>query len=395
MLPVYRRDSGTLVSGGRDVLGPLPEAAPSPPAGPPRGPGRLKVMLGGQQRSSADRTGRSGSGLGRLGSLGSLPRAGSLGRAGFTAAGRGATRRAPPSLLLLLLLVGLAVLVWDVGAVLSHARALPDGTARRARGGGGGGGGGRRGRRELAPRRLAPHLTSLVVVACHSVYTGLDFRQAEDVSSWFLLDYQKDVPGQAHSFVEHVQLGVREAAADPSALLLFSGGKTRARAGPRAEGEGYWLIAEAARWYGHPEVRTHAFTEDHARDSLENLLFSLCRFYELTGRFPDALTLVGYDFKRDRFQRLHRQALRWPADRFSYVGTPALTEDAAEGEARTAAAFEADPYGCSEELRAKRAARDPFAVGGLGGERCPAIAELLDYCGPGVFDGELPWDGTA
>ena len=29
------------------------------------------------------------------------------------------------------------------------------------------------------------------------------------------------------SFLEHIQLGVKEAAADPDALLLFSGGKTR------------------------------------------------------------------------------------------------------------------------------------------------------------------------
>lgn len=37
----------------------------------------------------------------------------------------------------------------------------------------------------------------------------------------------QDVPGQTRSFVTHIQLGVREAAADPDSLLLFSGGKTR------------------------------------------------------------------------------------------------------------------------------------------------------------------------
>lgn len=37
----------------------------------------------------------------------------------------------------------------------------------------------------------------------------------------------QEVVGQTESFVEHIQLGVREAAADPEALLLFSGGKTR------------------------------------------------------------------------------------------------------------------------------------------------------------------------
>lgn len=54
-------------------------------------------------------------------------------------------------------------------------------------------------------------------------------------------------------------------------------------AGPRAEGEGYWMVAEAHGWYGHRGVRERTFTEDHARDSFENMLFGLCRFYELTG----------------------------------------------------------------------------------------------------------------
>lgn len=67
---------------------------------------------------------------------------------------------------------------------------------------------------------------------------------------------------------------------------------------------------------------------------------------------------------------------------------------ALQGEAKTAAAFETDPYGCSEGLAAKRTARDPFASGGLSGDRCPAMAELLDFCGPRVFDGPLPWDNT-
>jgi hypothetical protein len=37
----------------------------------------------------------------------------------------------------------------------------------------------------------APQLRNLVLVACHSVYTGLDFHDSEQRSSWFLLEYQK------------------------------------------------------------------------------------------------------------------------------------------------------------------------------------------------------------
>ncbi|PSC70695.1 hypothetical protein C2E20_5810 [Micractinium conductrix] len=241
----------------------------------------------------------------------------------------------------------------------------------------------------------APHLRNLVLVACHSVYTGLDFKHAEEQSSWFLLDYQQEVPGQIHSFVQHIQLGVHEAAADPDALLLFSGGKTRRDAGPRAEGEGYWLVAEAAKWYGSQGVRERAFTEDKARDSFENLLFGLCRFYELTGHYPEFITVVGYDFKQRRFRDLHRTALRLPEEAFRYEGTPALNAAAIQGEEATIAAFAADPYACSAALAAKRAQRDPFAAGGYDPSRCPHMAELLTYCGPQQYDGDLPWDGTA
>ncbi len=59
-----------------------------------------------------------------------------------------------------------------------------------ARAGGRRGSGGRDG--TLAAREFpAPHLRNLVLVACHSVYTGLDFHTAEEKSSWYLLDYQK------------------------------------------------------------------------------------------------------------------------------------------------------------------------------------------------------------
>ena len=73
---------------------------------------------------------------------------------------------------------------------------------------------------------------------------------------------------------------------------------------------GYWLIAESSDWFGTGrDVRDRAFTEEHSRDSLENIVFSLCRFYELTGNYPEKLTIVSYDFKEQRFLDVHRAAL--------------------------------------------------------------------------------------
>jgi hypothetical protein len=271
------------------------------------------------------------------------------------------------------------------------------------------------------------------------------------------------VAGEAQSFLDHIRLGIQAAARDPAALLLFSGGQTRKAAGPRSEGLSYWMAAEAAGWFGARQVRARAYTEvrtrtrsgggvlnvlpphltphltphctcttptphlaplshltlhvfdrqEHARDSFENLLFSLCRFYELTGEqqqqqqrnepaaaaergsrcsklaqaaawatlgtpsaadgssvwqgmaastltaatslapcvpcccavldnnthtphtkpahthtpmrpghYPARITAVSYSLKQQRFEGLHRAAVRFPAAAFHFIGTP-------------------------------------------------------------------------
>lgn len=77
------------------------------------------------------------------------------------------------------------------------------------------------------------------------------------------------VEGEAQSFLDHIRLGVETAAADPTALLLFSGGQTRKAAGPRSEGLSYWMAAEAAGWFGHEDVRGRAYTEVRALAEME------------------------------------------------------------------------------------------------------------------------------
>ena len=44
-------------------------------------------------------------------------------------------------------------------------------------------------------------------------------------------------------------------------------------------------------------VRWRALTEEHARDSFENLLFSVCRFRELTGTYPYNITVSPFYWK--------------------------------------------------------------------------------------------------
>lgn len=58
-------------------------------------------------------------------------------------------------------------------------------------------------------------------------------------------------------------------------------------------------------------------TETFAMDSYENLLFSIARFREYTGKYPERITIVGYAMKKERFESLHAKAIRWPG--WSYV----------------------------------------------------------------------------
>ncbi|KAK1287755.1 hypothetical protein QJS10_CPB19g00039 [Acorus calamus] len=240
-----------------------------------------------------------------------------------------------------------------------------------------------------------PDLRNLVVVAGHSVYTSESCGKVDKEDSWFLEPYQKH-SGQAATFLMHIKESVEIAARDDKTLLLFSGGETRKGAGPRSEAQSYWSVAESKGWFGKQEdVRSRALTEEHARDSFENLLFSVCRFRELTGTYPHNITVVSYDFKEERFANLHRMALGFPETRFFYHGTPvSLTskEAALKGEALVRAQFKDNPHSCSGSLHQKKLKRDPFHRSIPYPKGCPELELLFSYCGPVTYPGSLPWN---
>ncbi|CAE7662164.1 unnamed protein product, partial [Symbiodinium pilosum] len=242
----------------------------------------------------------------------------------------------------------------------------------------------------------------MVMVAGHAVVMADSLEHIlHKESDWFLESYQRgqDLP---QALVSHIKAGVEVAALDPKlgketilgkyvwkALLIFSGGQTRAAAGPRDEGWSYYRVAEYFDWWGYsanrPDflreaqqrtqlagqsympVAQRTVTEEFALDSYQNVLFSICRFREIVGHYPDKITVVSFTFKKQRFSDLHRGALRFPSARFSYVGIqppPGSRFDmvrAQGGELGAAKLFQSDPYGChSPDLVEKRRSRNPF-----------------------------------
>ncbi|CAA3029036.1 uncharacterized protein C57A10.07-like [Olea europaea subsp. europaea] len=104
--------------------------------------------------------------------------------------------------------------------------------------------------------------------------------------------------------------------------------------------------------------------------------------------------VVGYDFKEERFVRLHRSAIGFPEASFSYSGTPSSQnsrEAALKGEALVRAQFQDDPYGCLGSLRRKKLGRDPFHRSIPYPNGCPEIEGLFRYCGTAPYPGYLPW----
>lgn len=148
----------------------------------------------------------------------------------------------------------------------------------------------------------------------------------------------------------------------------------------------------------HESHFPRATTETYALDSYQNLLFSLARFHEITGRYPLQVTIVGYEMKRRRFEELHRTALRFPAHHFEYIGIePSANEESARiGEVKNGyAPYKLDLYGCHDFLLTKRRARNPFLRFHSYHTSAPELRGLLEWCPDDagmVYNGPLPWD---
>lgn len=142
-------------------------------------------------------------------------------------------------------------------------------------------------------------------------------------------------------------------------------------------------------------IRERVNVENYARDSHENVVFSLCRFYEITRQYPREITIVGHDFKRDRFLDVHRKAIRFPEDRFHYIGIdPPKVHEARLGEAETVQYLLANPYiNGGGPLLAKRLQRDPYHQSHEYKKTVPDLARLIDYASPNFdYPSQLPWE---
>ncbi|KAK9461081.1 uncharacterized protein V1516DRAFT_674975 [Lipomyces oligophaga] len=245
----------------------------------------------------------------------------------------------------------------------------------------------------LGPAKVV-HADHLIIVTGHSIWNGPSKGKKSGISEseWTLKEFQK---GQQNTFIQHIETGIKLASEDTHSLLIFSGGQTNNAAGPLSEALSYYNLAFSRGLVVEPLLQ-RITTEEFAKDSFENLLFSICRFAEFTGHYPSKITVISHEFKRARFIDLHRSAIRFPLNTFYFKGIDPPGEPPLDGEQKNAVVpFTMDPYGCTNEvLITKRKDRNPFRRIEPYYVSCPALRKLLLYCSPSgaMFEGFLPWD---
>jgi hypothetical protein len=246
-------------------------------------------------------------------------------------------------------------------------------------------------------------LQDLILVAGHALFKKeIDAvpDHPENDAGWFLQPFQK---GEPPFYIEHIRRGVVLLANNPAALLVFSGGHTRPEGGLRwSEARTYLEIARHFKWWV-PDSATnlqrsaeaHTITEEYARDSFENVLFGICRFQQVVGRYPRNLTVVSWAFKRPRFD-FHRATVRFPSGRFHFDGFNDPLIPQWQNEAGALHDFIESRYGSDGKAGAKRAARNPFDQR-HDYRTCPGMSDLFDFIERpenknGEFPGRLPWE---
>lgn len=231
------------------------------------------------------------------------------------------------------------------------------------------------------------------MVPCHAIYVGHDSDNThppEGEAAWLIQPFQR---GETPVFLDHIRTAIELwLQAGSGAHLVFSGGATRPET-RQTEARSYLAAALAQGWLhcrGDVEKATafaielqtqtrllvpchdqpdripssayrHILLEEFARDSLENLAYSVAVYQKLhAGALPSRIIIVGWGFKEPRF-RAHLIALGLDDIPLEYcgVGEPADPSSALAGERQTTAAFRADPLGNHSPLIDKRRKRNP------------------------------------
>ena len=108
--------------------------------------------------------------------------------------------------------------------------------------------------------------------------------------------------------------------------------------------------------------------EERALDSYYNVLFSLTKFWSDYGIWPEKITIVSHDFKRERLVDCHCGAIGFPLNCVDFFGVdpPGVVDGtnvaAMKGIIEAVTQWKEDPHGKGDLLAGKRRKRNPWGI---------------------------------
>ncbi|VUG18905.1 DEBR0S4_05380g1_1 [Brettanomyces bruxellensis] len=172
--------------------------------------------------------------------------------------------------------------------------------------------------------------STLIILPCHSIYIGdgnlpktvlhnpKDNGPGSKEEEWILASFQKEAQDQ-HCLLKHLYTSINLLSNNLSdSLLVISGGYTKPET-RKSESFSYLQVARE-RGIVDDNLEKSILLEQYARDSYENVLFSLCTFRQAAGVWPKHIKIVGFEFKRERFLNFHIRTLQFPAANVEYIG---------------------------------------------------------------------------
>lgn len=160
-------------------------------------------------------------------------------------------------------------------------------------------------------------IENLIILPCHSIFSPelnddvKSSKDLEDSNNWLMEPFQLESNDQI-SFLKHIEISFNELHENiEDSILVISGGFTKPQI-KKSESSSY---LEAAEKLGLLNMNinflkdSNVLLEEYARDSYENVLYSILTFYKKFSKFPKKITVVGFGFKRERFLAYHLTTL--------------------------------------------------------------------------------------
>lgn len=228
-----------------------------------------------------------------------------------------------------------------------------------------------------AEEHCRPVPNHLILVACHAIYSPdiINTHPENPLSDihWLLSDFQQNEPP---IFAQQLRKGFELHENDPRSYLALSGGRTREET-QLSEAFSYFMLASDLKLSDKEKIGRVGF-EIYARDSMENVLFGIAKFYQEWGIWPEKMTVISWEFKRERFGehwktvrrecedgRLFEEKVKDVAWEFVGVGAPVDLDGTMRGEMRAMELFKTDPFGLGGKLMGKKIERDPHKSRGV------------------------------